>query len=184
MLIHPTPDKSKLVKIIFSTCPYQEKHFSLPGICFFIPHICFRNFIFELNATYSKLTAESPHHRQIKLVKITFILAHIKKPTSSPPEICFQSFIKVSGIFSFPNRSSLAWFSVDLQEHKSHNNALLVMDHITLGFHEMFAHCKNKAFATLEILSIFTKRCKSYYYPLTLYKCKFVGTALKGERRY
>ena len=161
MLIHLPPDKSKLVKITFSTPPYQEKHFSLPGICFFIPHICFRNFKYELNATYSKLTAESPHLRQIELVKITFTLVHIKISTSSPPEICFQSFIKVSGFFSFPNRSSLVWFSVDLQEHKSHNNALLVMYHITFGFHIMFAQGKKTSFCNFRDTLHIYKRCNS-----------------------
>ena len=31
-----------------------------------------------------------------------------------------------------PNRSDIAWVSFDLQEHKSHNNAALVMDHLSL----------------------------------------------------
>ena len=31
-----------------------------------------------------------------------------------------------------PNRSEIAWVSFDLQEHKSHNNAALVMDHLSL----------------------------------------------------
>ena len=28
-----------------------------------------------------------------------------------------------------PKESDIAWFSFDLQEHKTHNNAALVMDH-------------------------------------------------------
>ena len=31
-----------------------------------------------------------------------------------------------------PNRSDIAWVSSDLQEHKTHNNAALVMDHLSL----------------------------------------------------
>ena len=31
-----------------------------------------------------------------------------------------------------PNRSDIAWVSFDLQEHKTHNNAALVMDHLSL----------------------------------------------------
>ena len=33
-----------------------------------------------------------------------------------------------------PNRSDIAWVSFDLQEHKTHNNSALVMDHFGLPF--------------------------------------------------